>query len=247
MNPYEYINFKKDDFKSNCIKENGFTEAQADEFFEVICNYIERLKNVRHSEKLSEVITDELLNNERKTLWIQTYWTESKYRFITHWLTKAVWIDTTYYYAKIRLGQDQNRKSGCQNYDIMSELLSDSDLFQILKAEANQVSLAQKFIIKNDDEMFKIFTICKEAINCEYLTFRDAIETADFRKFEITRLNITQDLTYRLSGKMGKDWYSLVCKTMDWKKTVCSGQGKKVESDVLIRKLRTILPRPSKE
>lgn len=110
---------------------------------------------------------------------------------------------------------------------------------------------AKNHIIRDDTQMNSVYTICKEkdkeAFNCDYELFRVAIETANFNKLDIKRLNITQDLTYRLSGIMGKKWYTEVCKTMGWKKPTCSGQGKKVEDDILIRKLNKILPRPLKE
>lgn len=105
-----------------------------------------------------------------------------------------------------------------------------------------------KYIIKNDDTYSKIFSTLNDAFDCDYLTFRESIETANFHKLgNIKKKNVVQYLTYRLSYDMTKDWYSEVCEKMGWKKTICSGQGKKLEENQLIKKLNKILPMPEKE
>jgi len=127
-----------------------------------------------------------------------------------------------------------------------NKILNDTLINEMKAIKKTQAIALQSFIIKNDDEMNKIYTICQDAFECEYLIFRDAIETADFTKLNIKRLNITQELTYRLADKMGKNWYSKVCETMKWEKSVCSKHGDKVKDDVLIKQLERILPRTIK-
>ena len=135
MNPLEYINFKKDDFVLNCTTENVFNDVQANEFFSIVCEYIERFKEARHSEKRTETVVDELIKLSEKWISEDSYWTANKYRLITHWLLKAIWEDKSYSYAKIRLGQHYNRKSSMLVYDVSSEIMSDKEIFELLKHE----------------------------------------------------------------------------------------------------------------
>jgi len=162
---------------------------------------------------------------------------------VSDWLLKSFEYDDSFIYAFNWLIQKENRDTGIPR---PLKEINELELMHLLN-NATKIDKTKNYIIKNDEKMKEIYTICQEAFKCEYSIFRDAVETADFRKLNIVRQNITQELTYRLSGKMGNDWYSKVCETMKWKKTVCSGQGKKVEDDLLIRKLRDILPRPQKE
>lgn len=242
MNPYEFINFKKDDFKANCM-QNSFTEAQSDEFLKLTKDYIKKIELVRHSEHLTDEIIRELIRFSDELIWIDSYWESSKYNFIVHWLTKAVWMDDTYYYAKIRLGQHSNRKTMLAVYDIPKELLSDSELYELLKGE----ELKRKYIIRNDKEMKSIYEICKDAFECDYRLFREGIEAANFKKLKIKRQNVVQDLTYRLSALIDTNWYTDVCKNMKWKKSICSGQGQKLEMNLIIRTLDKKLPRPKRK
>ena len=246
MTPLEFITFKKTDFEDNCIKGNKFSEPQSTEFFEIICTYIERFRKVRYSESLTIEIRDELVRKSENHVWIDNNWESNKYSFITGWITKAVWQDRSYYWAKVYLGMHHNRKSNMATYKLTEEYISDAELFDLLKAEEYKEPTPQRFIIKNDDEMKGIYTICQGAFDCDYSTFRAAIETANFQKLNIKRLNITQELVYRLSDKMGVDWYTKVCEINKWKKSDCSKHGDKVKDDILIKQLERILPRQIK-
>lgn len=106
---------------------------------------------------------------------------------------------------------------------------------------------SSRYIIKNDESMKNIFNICDCAFDCDYSTFRESIETANFHRLNIKKQNIIQDLTYRLSGIMGQAWYSDVCKTMNWKKSTCSGQGQKLINNKVTKNLDRTLKRPKKE
>lgn len=129
------------------------------------------------------------------------------------------------------------------------DLIKDRSLF-IHLSERISICLDRKqessYIIKNDDETRKIFEICKDAIDCDYSSFRKSIETADFNLLNIQKQNIIQDLTFRLSGMMGQEWYSEVCKKMKWKKAVCSGHGTKLAGNPITNKLDRILKRPKR-
>ncbi len=103
------------------------------------------------------------------------------------------------------------------------------------------------FIIKTNVDLKKVFDICSEIFDCEYEIFQECIFTAKFQKLNIQKQNIAQDLTYRLSGVMDYEWYGNVCKERNWEKSVCSGQGQKLENHPIIKKLNKILPRPSKK
>ncbi|KAF0236514.1 MAG: hypothetical protein FD181_2681 [Prolixibacteraceae bacterium] len=104
-----------------------------------------------------------------------------------------------------------------------------------------------RYIIKDDGLVKVVFEICKTAIDCDYLTFRKSIETADFSLLNIRKQNFIQELTYRLSGIMDEEWYSDICKKMQWKKTVVSGHGSKLENNVMLKQLDRKLKRPKKE
>lgn len=131
-----------------------------------------------------------------------------------------------------------------------------SEAFQIAKNETAKTLISEpqqteeieqeKHIIPNDSQMRLIFELCQSAIDCDYSTFRKGIETANFEKWNVKRKNFIQHLTYRLSGLIGSVWYSEVCMKMNWTKSQCSGQGKKLENDPQINKLNKILPKPGK-
>ena len=104
-----------------------------------------------------------------------------------------------------------------------------------------------RYIIKSDDLIQHVYDICNTAFDCEYLIFRDSIETANFDLLKIKKQIHVQDLTYRLSGIMDGNWYVDICKKMKWTKSVCSGQGSKLEFDLMTIKLNKTLPRPSKK
>lgn len=102
------------------------------------------------------------------------------------------------------------------------------------------------YTIKESDKLIRqIFEICDSAFDCEYSIFRKGIEIANFHNTNIKRQNIVQDLTYRLSGIMDKEWYTDICKEMCWRKSICSGQGNKLEFDIITMNLDKILPRPT--
>jgi hypothetical protein len=106
-----------------------------------------------------------------------------------------------------------------------------------------------KYTIKKDDSIIQnIFDHCnKNIFDCEYQTFRDSIETANFNNLNIKCLNKVQDLTYRLSGIMIDKWYADICKKMSWEKSKCSGLNDKLKNQRWIKQLEKILPRPKKE
>lgn len=134
-NPEEYMNFLKEDFKQNCINDYGFSESNAEEFIEIIFTYIQRLKNVRDSKSRTDAITDELIKYSRNPNFpfFEDY---NKLCIISYWLTKALWVDPTYHYARTRLGYDQNWKSDLVIYDVMGEYVSPPEILQLLKTEA---------------------------------------------------------------------------------------------------------------
>lgn len=133
MNPFEFIDFKKDDLILKCTNENGFSESQAHDIFGFIVSYIERLKNCRHSEKLTKKVVNELI--EFTTHPIGKDWNDAKFNLIIHWLLKAIWEDRSYYWAKIFLGRYYNREMALLVYDVVGELMTDKELYDILKTD----------------------------------------------------------------------------------------------------------------
>lgn len=235
MTPEKYLKVKKEDFFANGFA-NKISENQLNEFFGESITYIEKLKNVRHSKYLTEQIVSELINkcrsgNAREIV---------KYGFINHWITEAVWSDRTYYWARLRLGQFCNREAGMMLYNIDSDYMSESELLELLDTESNG-SFRRKYIIENNMQMKQIYELLGEKIDCDYTTFREAIESANFNVLNIKRLNFMMYFAYRLSFLMGKEWYSDVCHSMAWDKSDCSKQNTKYEGQNISQKIDTLI------
>lgn len=241
MNPFEYIDFQEDNIISNCTEGNRFTDSQASEYLVLIGEYIKRLEIVKKSEVQTKTIVEELIQYSENPKEV-SQWNVPKYKFIIHWLLKAIWIDETFYYSKIPLAQYYNRISQLNAYDVKNELKSETELYELF----NSKKLITRYIIESNSQIQKIYNICRKAYDCEFLSFREGIETANFNKMNIQKQNIVQDLTFRLSGIMGSDWYTDVCKNMKWEKSTVSGQGSKLEGNLLIKELDRILPRPKR-
>ncbi len=108
-------------------------------------------------------------------------------------------------------------------------------------------SKLNRYIIKKADLIQQVYEVSKNAFNCDFFIFRESIETANFNPLDIKKQNIVQDLTYRLSGIMDNEWYSDVCKKMNWEKSICSGQRQKLQTNQITKKIDKILKRPKKE
>jgi len=68
------------------------------------------------------------------------------------WITKAVWQDRSYKWAKVYLGMHHNRKSGMAPYNVNEEYISDAELFDLLKAEENKEPTPQRFISSDSQD-----------------------------------------------------------------------------------------------
>jgi len=234
MKPLEYLKFCEDDIYLNLIVGNFYSPEKAKEIIQTLVSFIERLSEVRHSEEKTELILKEI-----------DKFPDNEMRSIKHWLVKSLADDDSFVYAFNPLAYNSNKQTIVVCYQV--KYISKLELYDLLKAEENQVNPPQRFIIKSDDEMKKIYTICQDdAFECKYSTFRNVIETANFQELTIKRQNITQELVYRLSDKMGGDWYTKVCESKKWEKSDCSKQYDKVKDDVLIKQLDRILPRTIK-
>jgi hypothetical protein len=135
MNPLELINIIKVDFDYSCTFDNNYTNEQSKEFFATTCEYIEKLKYVRHSEKHTEKIINELFEKSNSIKWLETYWEHLKFRFITPWLVAALEEDKSYYYAKIQLNIQRSRQFHWNNIDGVIPEISKVELFEILEKE----------------------------------------------------------------------------------------------------------------
>lgn len=119
--------------------------------------------------------------------------------------------------------------------------------YKIVDAIIKDFRTETKFTyLKDDASLRRIFSICQDAFDCDYSTFRSAVEGANFNLLTIKKQNVVQDLIYRLSGIMANEWYSEVCKNLNWGKKVVSGHKSKLESHSIILELDKILPRPQK-
>ena len=117
-----------------------------------------------------------------------------------------------------------------------------------IKNEKTFTDHSNNYEIKDYDQIQAIFNLCNnEYFESEFITFRDSIEKADFRKITIKRQTITQDLIYRLSGIFGKDWLAEVEDKNGWKKGICSSKKGKVKEYPEIKKLDKLIARPIKK
>lgn len=227
MNPFEYINFRKEDFKYNCIKENGFSESDADNFIEIINEYIKRFKEVRNSESQTEFIVDELIGKCESLIWIGNNFEGNKYLFLTHWIAKSIWQDKSYLWAKIRLGQFHNRKSGIAAYDVVNELMSHAELYELLKTENGKKQYLPKFKADNTF-LLELYRVCfdNSLLKCTELQFLTSTANADFSDINFSFKTRGQYLVFQMKTIMGKDWYENTIKSIGWTKDDCNKFGK---------------------
>jgi hypothetical protein len=236
MNALERAQLIKVTFIQESIN-NGFTESQAKGFFDIIIEYIEKLKNVRLNEKLTNKILDELIN--LSDIWESSkeesyFLTATKFSHIMSWLYKLILDDKTYWYAKLRIAQHNSQKTRMSGDNIEERYVTQKEIEElILKEEPKPI-----YRVRDDKKMEEIHQLLdKEVINCNPIEFIAGIEAADFNNIKIMKLDIVKDLTYRLKGIMGNIWYTDICKNMNWEKPKVSGKRKKLER---------ILPRPQK-
>ena len=233
MNPFEYIDFRKEDFRINCTKGNGFSELDAENFLVTIQDYIRRFKEVRNSEGLTDIIVDELIRKCESQVWIGTTFESNKYLFLTHWITKSIWQDKTYYWAKIRLGQFHNRKSGIAAYDIPNELMSHAELYELLKAEGIKKQNLPKY--KPDNKfLIELYHVCfdNSILKCTELQFLTSTAQGDFSEIDFTFKTKGQYLVFQMKSFMGNDWYESTIKSTGWTKDDCNKFGKKYHETV---------------
>lgn len=233
MKPLEYLEFKKTDIFLELTAGDYHSTDEANEIYRLLIEYTNEFSSARKSEQLTKGILSKIdkLDND--------------VRSIKHYLVKALEKDDTFVYAYNPLAQVAKKNS---LFEYPLKMISEVKLHDLLEQEEleNSEELKRTYIIENNQTMKDIFEICQSAFDCDYLTFREGIEAANFKKMIIIRQNFVQDLTYRLSSIMEEGWYTDVCNNMKWEKSTCSGQKKKLEDDFLTKKLDKKLPRPQK-
>ena len=228
MNPFEYIVFRKEDFKFNCTQENGFSESDAENFLEITQNYIRRFKEVRNSESLTDFIVDELISKCESQVWIGNTFESNKYLFLTHWITKSIWQDKTYYWAKIKLGHFQNRLSGIEAYKIKNKLMSQTELYELLKAKDIKQENFPKYKMDNKF-LIELYKVCFEndIFTCTELQFLTSSANGDFSDIDFSFKTRGQYLVYQMKIIMENGWYEDTIKSKGWTKDDCNKFGKK--------------------
>ena len=240
MTPSEYMKFHEGDFEVACL-ENGFNRSQAREFFDIICDYLGRFKQLRHNLGTTRSVANELIKHSKRLNGIGNDKNNDQYKLILLWVYKALHGDPSYNKALFVINKYYKNK-GVDFFDKDVDLLTDTDIESLLDKEI----LPDGFIIEDNKQMKAIFEACDGVFKCNYHQFREGVKKADFSNLNIKRQNVAQELIYRLSGIMGKGWYDNICSNMSWEKTVISGQGKKLEFDPTIKRLNKILPRQSR-
>lgn len=232
MEPLKILEFLKDDIYKKSIAGSYLTPEEANNLIATLNLYIEKLRAVRNSEEYTK---DILLEIDKLPKHISPG--------IKFWLFKLLADADSFSIAYDRISTEISTE---QLVNITQKNFSTPELIEIIEAEENQVGSPKGYIIRNDNEMSEIYTLCQGAFNCEYSTFRDAIENANFNLLKIKKITLVKDLTYRLSGIMGNDWYGAVCKRMNWEKGDCSGQGQKLTNNPLTKNLNKKLKRPER-
>lgn len=124
MNPLKYLKHKKDDIYFNLVKQNRFTNDEAEKIYKKLNDIVNTLIPLRHSEKLTEEI---LLAIEKMP--------DKNMRIIQDWLIKAIKNDDSFVRAYIPLAQTMNCRSSMGYYKLKD--ISDSKLFNLLEEEKN--------------------------------------------------------------------------------------------------------------
>jgi len=228
MDPLNILEIKKDDIHISLM---DYPYLDTIKVVQKIKFYIENLYPIRHSKIQTETLISE----------IEKEMDYPKKNIITHWIFICIKDDSSFIYAYNYLNRLNNIETGVPS---PPKDFNETELLMSLEAPKPN---KKRFIIKNDQDLNNIYLICEQAFTIDYDAFRERIETAKFNISEIKKLNIVQDLVYRLQGILGKEWYTEVCKNMNWPKPVVSGKKQKLESNLLIRKLDKILPRPKRE
>lgn len=187
---------------------------------------------------------------KKRTIDLRSF-TDGKFTgYLTAELMAGLWPDLHKYFQSIideKTKTIQELTGTDEQMSLVNELQEDVTKYCQLVTEFINTPEPMRFIIKFDDfKVQSIYDCVQEAIVCDYLTFRNGIETANFKDWNIKRQNFIQEVTYRLTEQMGEIWYAEICKNMNWKKSTVSGQGKKMEDDPYIKRLNRILPRPKK-
>lgn len=233
-----------DEFNNTFIEL--FHESEKDNFYWLHCPpkvYINNYRN-RESEFLKNNMPFNVLTfAKREKDFYSKMVKENSYPFL---YKVANWKDARPYYSGRGFDIYNIDSSGLISFLKVATHNKIKFLDEIIFQNQNELIIENKYIIKSDDLIHQVYDICESAFDCGYPTFRKSIETANFRLLNIKKFNRVKDLTFRLSGNMGTEWYSDVCNKMNWRKSDCSGQGQKVENLKETKQLDKILPRLKK-
>lgn len=227
MNPFEYIDSQKEDFKRNCTKENGFSESDAEDFLVKIHDYIGRFKEARSSERLTNEIVDELIEKCESQVCNGTTFESNLYLFLTNWITKSVWQDKSYCWAKIGLGQYYNRRLRMAVYDVVNAFMPVDELHELLKAENEKKQNLQKY--KPDNKfLLELYRVCidNSILECTELQFLKSTANGDFSDINFSFKTRGQYLIFQMKTIMGNYWYEDTIKSRGWTNDNCNKYGK---------------------
>jgi hypothetical protein len=137
-----------------------------------------------------------------------------------------------------------NRKSeGILPYSVKA--VNESELFKLIQCEQKPETIA----VKEYSPMFRLdptlmqelFEHCEEIFDCVQEDFFRAVESADFSELTIKTKYKVQHLIYKLSSKMGKEWYDKTIASTEWTKSECSGHKSRLDSTYWANRLNKIL------
>jgi len=112
----------------------------------------------------------------------------------------------------------------------------------------DRFGLKHKIAENYPGQLTAVFEHCNSVIfECDFITFRRCIGNANLKPIKIIKKEKVFDLVYRLFGIMKEEWYTEICLTMGWEKTIVSGKWKKYRNNKWMKQLDRILPRPLKK
>lgn len=233
-----FIN-KKNLFIKECFV-NNFSEEQAEEIFNICLDLIRKLKEVRLSEPLTNVILENLISQTSNGMWTVKFnnYIANVYSYILSQIYQAINNDKTYWYSILRLGQFYNSKTKLNPIDLEGKYLTQIELEDLI---FNELPTPQ-FRVSDDKKMNNLYDLVSgEIFDCTVEQFISSIEAAFFARSTIKSNNKAKEFVYRLHMLMGEEWYTAICKNMGWKKSDVSGR------DVTFKApLEKSLPRPNK-
>jgi hypothetical protein len=254
MNPQEYLNFKKDEFYAQ-LEVEGISHTTIDSVFNEVSDIISKLIGLRHSSLLTKKLLESFGRLQYEKIddpLIKTAPRDKSFEriYIEELLIKAITQDNSYTYAYNLMAQGINKAEEQVFFPIKD--ITESEIFELLDSEITKnveavsdsktKGVTSLYSTHNEKEFLdKLYNHCTEILNCTKQDFNNAVKTANFSDIEVNTIYKTQHLLFKLSKNYEDEWYTKAVKSKNWKKSDCSGQGRKLDTGSWSRQLDKII------